>query len=444
MSSYSKPHTESFYKTIKDFIPKIDNNFKQVCEAEITIQELDKALSCLSKDKAPGCDGLTSNFYKFFWDHIKDLIFQMLKEVLENGSLTHTMKQGVITLIPKPGKDPNRLDNLRPITLLNNDYKLLTHIFANRLKLGITQIISETQSGFIKGRSIHNNIRLVLDLIDYDFLINNEGFILLLDFYKAFDMIEHSFMFQALQSFGFGSKFINVIQTFYNDTSSSVCLPHGTSQRFQINKGIKQGCPISPLLFIAAAEMLSILIKNADFGKLLIADTELSICQLADDTTIFLNNLNEIPKILQFIECFSKASGLRLNLNKCEILPLKPCAVSSVCNIPVKSTVKYLGMQITKDKNDLEKLNIWDKLQTCTTSLNNWAQRDLSIFGRILLTKMESISRLIYPAYSIGIPKPAIKSINQINFNFIWKRKTHYIKQGNLIKKYEDGGLQSD
>uniref|UniRef100_A0A669EBX3 Reverse transcriptase domain-containing protein n=1 Tax=Oreochromis niloticus TaxID=8128 RepID=A0A669EBX3_ORENI len=367
----------------------------------------------------------------------------MLTEILENGSLTHTMKQGVITLIPKPGKDPTLLDNLRPITLLNNDYKLLTHIFANRLKSGITQIISDTQSGFIKGRSIHNNIRLILDLIDYNYLIENQGFVLFLDFYKAFDMIEHEFMFQALDLFGFGGNFINLIKLLYRDTNSSVCLPRGTSQRFRICRGIKQGCPISPLLFIAATEMLSILIKNAEFGKISILGKELSISQLADDTTIFLNNLNEIPKILQIIETFSKASGLKLNLNKCEILPLKDCTISNTFNIPVKSTVKYLGVYITKNKNDLDNLNIWEKIQICRTHLNNWAQRDLSILGRIFLTKMESISRLVYPAYAVGVPKSAIKAINQLNFDFIWKRKTHYIRQGNLVKRFEDGGLQA-
>lgn len=442
-SSYSKPLAEAFYQSINYLIPKIDENFKQICEANITLEELDKALGALSKDKAPGCDGLTSNFYKYFWDHIRTLVYGMLTEILEKGSLTHTMKQGVITLIPKPGKDPTLLDNLRPITLLNNDYKLLTHIFANRLKSGITQIISDTQSGFLKGRSIHNNIRLVLDLIDYNNLIDNEGFILFLDFYKAFDMIEHEFMFQALDLFGFGSNFINVIRLLYRDTNSSVCLPHGTSRRFRIYKGIKQGCPISPLLFIAATEMLSLLIKNADFGKISVLDKELSISQLADDTTIFLNNLNEIPKILQIIEQFSKASGLKLNLKKCEILPLKDCTLSSAFSIPIKSSVKYLGMHITKNRTDLEKLNIWEKMQKCKTHLNNWTQRDLSILGRIFLTKMESISRLIYPAYTLGVPKSAIKSINQINFDFIWKRKTHYIRQGNLVKQYEDGGLQA-
>lgn len=107
------------------------------------------------------------------------------------------MKQGIITLIPKPGKDPKQIDNRRPITLLNNDYTIRTHIYANRLKTGITQIISDTQSGFIRGRSIHNNIRLLLNLLDYNYLIED----------KAFDSIEHRFMFLTLELFGLGELY---------------------------------------------------------------------------------------------------------------------------------------------------------------------------------------------------------------------------------------------
>lgn len=127
------------------------------------MEEVEKALKCLALDKSPGSDSLTSHFSKHFWDHLKDL-FYMLKETSQSHILPTTMKRGIITLIPNPGKDHKLIDNLRPITLLNNDSNISTHIYANRLKSDITQIISDTQSGFRKGRSIHhNNIRLVLD-----------------------------------------------------------------------------------------------------------------------------------------------------------------------------------------------------------------------------------------------------------------------------------------
>ncbi len=118
---------------------------------------------------------------------LRDLLFQVFLESIHNNALASTMKQGLINLIPKWGKDARQIDNLRPITLLNCDYKTLAHIFANRLKEGLNQIISESQSGFMKGRSIHNNIRLVLDILDYHEWIEDDGYILFWDFRKAFD-----------------------------------------------------------------------------------------------------------------------------------------------------------------------------------------------------------------------------------------------------------------
>ena len=132
---------------------------------------------------------------------------------------------------------------------------------ANRLKDGIDRI-STTQLGFLKERSIHNNIRLVLDLLDYNNWIDDRGFILFLDFYKAFDSVEHEFILRSLEYFGFGSEFIKVINMLYKDSNSSVSLHQGTTRRFGVKRGIRQGCPCWPL-FILVAELLAIHIKNS-------------------------------------------------------------------------------------------------------------------------------------------------------------------------------------
>lgn len=305
-SSFSTTDSKSFLSKIKDFIPHIDSGFKEECEKDFTMEELDKAVMCLKLDKSPGPDGLTASFYRHFWGLLRKVLFQVFREATSNLSLPISMKQGIITLIQKPGKDSKLLDNYRPISLLNYDFKLLTYIYTNRLKGGLDQIISETQSGYVSNRSIHNNIRLVQDLLEYSHLIEDKGFILFLDFYKAFDMLEHQFLFKVLHMYGFGPKFCNIIQSFYNDTTSSVALPQGTSPRFSINRGVKQGCNISPFLFILAAEMLAIHIKNSDVAKLNVFDEQIVISQLADDTTIFVKNFEQIPEVFKLIDSFLK------------------------------------------------------------------------------------------------------------------------------------------
>lgn len=252
----------------------------------------------LSLNKSPGSDGLTAEFYRFFWKDIRLLLFKAIQECIERKELLTSMKQGLIILIPKQAKDKRLLDNLRPITLLNTDYKLLSGIIAARMKKGPSQIISETQSGFLGGRSIHNNIRLVLDLIDYSNIFVEKGFIVFLDFYKAFDSVEHQFILETLTHFGFGQKFRNLIGILYNDINSCVSLEHGTCTRFKVKRGIRQGCNSSPLLFIMVAELLSIMIKNSGSEGFNILGKHIIITQFADDTTLFLKNENHIVTAL--------------------------------------------------------------------------------------------------------------------------------------------------
>ncbi len=203
------------------------------------------------------------------------------------------MKQGLICLIPKPNKDSSLLDNCRPITLLNSDYKILASVYAEKIKLCLANIISNTQSGFLKGRHISNNIRLIIDILDYSEFINKETLILFIDFYKAFDTVEHFFIFEALSKFGFGRSFINAIRTLYNGINSCFSLASGTSPRFSVGRGIRQGCPISPFLFLLAAELLSLHIKRSNIEGINIGGNTLIISQLADDTCLFLKMIHK-------------------------------------------------------------------------------------------------------------------------------------------------------
>lgn len=112
---------------------------------------------------------------------------------------------------------------------------------------------------------------------------------------------------------------------------------------------------------------------------------------------------------VKVIERFSLASGLYLNLSKCELMSIHNCSESSLYNIPVKNDIRYLGIWITKSSDTSEKKNIQDNIDKCGKTLNSWLQRDLTLFGRTMLTKIESISRLIYPSYSLAISPKLIK-----------------------------------
>lgn len=441
-SKFDQNASIHYIEKIKEHILIIDTFYKETCDSKISTSDLKDALHSMKKGKSPGIDGLSVEFYSHFWEYLEGPLFCMFNECIRQKEMTSTMKQGVISLIPKPGKDILLIDNWRPISLLTIDYKILALVYARRLKIGLDKIVSETQSGFIKNRHITNNIRLVLDLLDYGDTVQSEALILFLDFYKAFDTIEHTFLFQSLKLFGFGLPFINIVEMLYKDINSSIIVNHNTTQRFSIERGIRQGCPISPFLFLLVTELLALGIKHdLDLKGLTIFDKEIKISQLADDTILFLHDKNQLARGLNIIEQFSNASGLRLNVAKCELLPLKKCSDTNINNIPVKHTVKYLGIQITKDYKNRQQLNFTEKIVKTKSILNSWLQRDLSIFGRILLSKADGISHFVYPSLSLFINDKTIKQINKIFLDFIWKNKPHKLKKEVLTGCRANGGL---
>ena len=201
------------------------------------------------------------DFYKHFLEELKDKYYSCITNSYEKESLSYSQRMLIMTLHFKKG-DKNLLGDYRPISLPNTDYKIIAFIFARRLQKVLDSIISQNQSAYVKGRFIGINARLIIDIFEYCENLGEESILLFLDFHKAFDSVEWSFLFETLKCFNFGEKFIKWMQILYKNPIFRLKKNNLISKTCSMERGIRQGCPVSAILFLFVAEILSIKIRQ--------------------------------------------------------------------------------------------------------------------------------------------------------------------------------------
>ena len=200
---------------------------QELCEGELKVEECHQALKTFAKNKAPGNDGITIEFYQKFWPVFGKLLVNALNEGYREGELTSSQRQAVITLLDK-GKDRTLLKNWRPISLLNTDYKIATKALSNRIKQLLPNLINKDQVGYVQGRNILENIRTLQDIVTYTKEQNMPGMLICIDFEKAFDSVEWNFLDAMLRKYNFGSSFRKWVTTIYSNISSCI-INNGTT-----------------------------------------------------------------------------------------------------------------------------------------------------------------------------------------------------------------------
>ena len=217
-------------------------------------------------------------------------------------------------------------------------------------------------------------------------------------------MVEWDFLFKTLSAFNFGSTFIKWIKLLYKNIFSCTINNGFLSRNFQLSRGIRQGCPISALLFILVAEILSIKLRSdKNITGILLRGVEYKICQLADDTTIFMKNLKSLQYAISLFQDFQKCSGLKLNLEKSEIIPLGPSRVHHI-ELPEvvnklsinNGAFKTLGIWFSQDSEESMRLNYDERFTKMDTLLQILKQRSLSWEGRIMIIKTLILSQVTH------------------------------------------------
>ena len=329
-------------------------------EEMFTEEEILAAISGLNDDKALGPDGFPLAFWSFSWDFVKEEVMGFFREFFLNDQFVKSLNATFLVLVPK-GRTVEDLKDLRPISLVGSLYKILLKVLANRIKRVMSLAISQHQNAFVEGRQILDAVLIANEAVDSILRGNEKGILCKLDIEKAYDHIRWDFLLQMLERMGFGPKWIRWINWCISTASFSVLINGSPSGFFRSSRGLRQGDPLSPYLFVIGMEALSCLLKRAVEGNFIAGcrfggrdggEIVISHILYADDTIIFCDaNAEQLMYLRWTLMWFEAFSGLKINLHKSEIIPLRrvdnveELAAELGCGVGSLPT-KYLGLPL--------------------------------------------------------------------------------------------------
>ena len=416
-----------------------------LCDGPISPNEAHAALLGMAKGKSPGSDGLPMEFYVAFWDLLGEDLVSVFNASLEAGLLPFSQREALISLIFKKG---DRLDhkNWRPISLLNVDYKLCARVLAGRLLKVIASVVAPDQTCGVPGRYIGENVAFLCDVVELANEYNLPVALLSLDQEKAFDRVDWPFLFATLAKMGFGDNFIRWVRLLYTDVRSSVLVNGYISRPFKPSRGVRQGCPLSPLLYVLSMEVLAANVRcHPDITGLRLPglSSPLPVLSLyADDTSVISCSDRATRAIFSVYARFEQGTGAKLNLGKCEGVWLGSWRGRLDAPVSIKWTtafIKILGVYL--GNGSLEEENWRPRINAVEKCLNSWRGRSLSYSGKALIVNALALSRVWYVASLIPMPDWVVSELNTLVFSFFWSGKRDLVARDVVYHSTFQGGF---
>ncbi|KAJ0497121.1 putative RNA-directed DNA polymerase [Helianthus annuus] len=439
------------------------NNFKKISAdqssfliAPFSYAEVKEAVFGCGDDRAPGPDGFNFRFIKHFWDFFEEDFRAIAGHFFSSSKINVGCSSSFITLVPKSA-DPVSLNGYRPINLVGVISKFLSKLLANRLKVVVGSVISEAQSAFLKGKFILDGPLVLNEVINWCKKNRKQAFILKIDFEKAYDNVNWNFLVDSMLQMGFPSLWVSWINGIVSSARSSVLVNGSPTFEFQCGKGLRQGDPISPFLFLMVMEVLACMIdKGVEVGVLngICSPAEgptISHLLFADDAVIIGDwskvNLENVVRILR---CFRICSGLKINLSKCNLFGLgvetpEVEGLASVVGCSVGGfPFKFLGVVVGANMN---KISNWKPVSDVFDArLSRWKSSCLSIGGRVVLIKSVLQSLPGYYFSLFRAPVSVIKNLEGKIKKFLWgnvegRRPMYWVNWDRVALPKDKGGL---
>ncbi|KAM6589756.1 hypothetical protein CsatA_012361 [Cannabis sativa] len=436
---------------------------EDICDmlnAPFTGDDVWAAVKAIGSTKAPGPDGFHAIFFQKYWDIIGPRVSAVCLAILNGHQSVRKFNKSNVVMIPKITK-PSFVKEYRPISLCSVMYKIVAKAVALRLKGTLSPLISSFQSAFVPGRAIHDNVMVGFELLHSLFKKNNgvRGFMALkLDMSKAYDRVEWSFLRAIMCKFGFPCRWVDLIMDCVSTPEYSF-LVNGRPRGCVVpSRGLRQGCPLSPYLFLFCAEALSTMLQQAEAAGDLMgfrcsrAGPRVSHLFFADDSLIFGRaNGREAESLRRILQCYENASGQQVNFEKSAItfspnvLPADRTSVLGILGLgSVATHDKYLGLPTVIGRNKKRTFaSICDKVQK---RVRGWKRSFFSAGGREILIKaiLQAVPNYLMSIFQL--PVATCDKLRSIILQFWWgtqndKRKIAWVKWESVCQPKSKGGL---
>eukprot|EP00253_Pinus_taeda_P022852 PITA_22852 len=381
----------------------------------ITEEEIIKVILSMDPDKAPGPDGFTIHFYKTCWDIIKGDLIKMIKGFMKKAKVGGGTNSTYLALIPKE-TNPETFARFRPISLCNASYKIIAKLLATRMKPLRNKLISSNQGGFVEGRNILDNVIQVHETIHSSNQRKEKGMLINLDMANAFDRVNRSFLYKVLHSFGFSPHFVDLIVACTHNPWIAPLVNGSPTSFFQAQRGLRQGCPLSPFLYILMADSLSRKLASEQSSSSLpglkpsIISPALNHALFADDSLLLGGAFVRIAKAFESVlKRYCRVSGASINERKIEV---------------------------------------YETIGKIKTKIASWGGHWLTKGGKVILIKSVLSALPIYQAAFLLAPKKVTDNISRILHDFLWQggkgnqHKIHLVKSEKVKRPTLEGGLQ--
>ena len=420
--------------TILNCVPrKVTPQMNEELMKPFAAEEVHSALFMMGPNKAPGPDGFTAGFFQYHWHLLGPSITRAVLNFLNGGELPSEVNMTTIVLIPKI-KNPQEMKNFRPISLCNVIYKICSKILANRLRCFLDEIISEEQSAFVPGRLITDNMLIAYECTHY--LKRKKGKLsacaVKLDMAKAYDRVDWVYLQRMMLRLGFHEDFVSLVMRCVTLVSLSVRVNGVLTEPFRPTRGIRQGDPISPYLFLLCAEGLSSLLKSrgpvylSRGVRVGIHAPWISHLLFADDCIVFSEaSQRGASRLQEILDIYGRGSGQLVNRDKSAIFFSKNCLDEAKAEVRLALNIdtevlaeKYLGLPTAMGRSTSE---AFEFIPTRIKKLiGTWSGREASQAGREVLLK--SVAQAI-PTYSMScflLSKTTGKKMRSPIANYWW------------------------